>query len=200
MFGNRHQKDHKHIVAGIRSGTRREPQHRPPASVEADGTTLLEPYHRIVWDDFGPFAEHINIMMHHGPFSFEEQPRVQFGFDGPDYGRHYNIYYNQIPAGRLIVGVAHLLQATEGHGAVGELDLDYAQLMPEAELRSMLRTMWFMFAKQEDGAVMRAKADLEVLKIMTGHLWEVQREPEVVHGMHWRFEGPYEHYLEYARR
>jgi hypothetical protein len=104
-----------------------------------------------------------------------------------------------VSSGRLIVGVAHLLQATEGHGAVGELDLDYAQLMPEAELRSMLRTLWFMFAKQEDGASMRAKADLEVLKIMTSHLWEVQREPDLIHGLHWRFEGPYEHYAQYLQ-
>lgn len=199
MFGgNKLQREYKAVIDGINMGTRREPKHNPPASVESDGTTLLRPEHRIVWDDFGPFAKHINIMMHGGPFSFEEMPKVQFGFDGPDYGRHYQIWYNHVPCGRLIVQVAHLLHATEGHGAYGEIDLDYAQLMPEAEVRDMLRTMWFMFAKREDGEVMRQKADIEVTKIMTRHLWEVVRLPERMHNLHWRFEGPYEHYSQFV--
>lgn len=200
MFGNKLQREFKDVLKGIREGSRREPKHNPPASVEADGTTLLNPEHRIVWAELEAFAEHINIMMHGGPFSFEELPKIEFGLEGPDYGRHYQLWYNSVPCGRLIISVAHLLHATEGHGATAELDLDYAQLMPEAELRSMLRTLWFMFAKQEDGAVMRAKADLEVLGVMTRHLWEVQRQPEHVHNLHWRFDGPYEHYAEYLHQ
>lgn len=200
MFGgSKIDKEYRDVLQGIRTGDRREPQHKPPASVEADGTTLLRPEHRIVWEDFLQFGEIINTMMHHGPFSFEEMPKVEFGFEGPDYGRHYQVWYNQVPCGRLVIGVAHLLHATEGQGAVAELDLDYAQMMPEGEVRGMLRTMWFMFAKQEDGAVMRAKADLEVVKIMTRHLWEAMRLPEKVHSLDWRFEGPYEHYNEYLK-
>lgn len=82
---------------------------------------------------------------------------------------------------------------------MGELDLDYAQLMPEEELRDMLRTLTFMFLKTEEGAAMRAKADFEVLQVMTRHLWEVLREPDLVHSMHCRFEGPYGHYAEYLQ-
>ncbi|WP_131798329.1 hypothetical protein [Devosia elaeis] len=118
MFGgNKLQREYKSIIDGIGKGDRREPKHNPPASVEADGTALLRPEHRIVWDDFGPFAKHINIMMHGGPFSFEEMPKVQFGFDGPDYGRHYQIWYNHVPCGRLVVYVAHLLHATGSRGS-----------------------------------------------------------------------------------
>ena len=199
MFGSKIKRENKGVIKGIRDGQRREPRHNPAASVEANGTTMMQPEHRIVFDDFRRFGEIINTMMHHGPFSFEETPKVEFGFDGPDYGHIYQVYYNAVPCGRLTIGVAHLLHASEGHGAMGELDLDYAQLMPEGEIRDMLRTMWFMFAKTEDGAVMRAKADLEVVKIITRHLWEVMREPEFVHQLHWRFEGPYEHYSEYLQ-
>ncbi len=194
MFGNKLHRDYKRIVEDISNGTRREPNHNPPASVEADGTALLRPEHKAVWDDFGHFAEHINIMMHGGPFSLEEMPKVQFGFDSPNYGRHYQFWYNHVPCGMLIICVAPLLNVKEGYGAYGEIDLDYAQLMPEAEVRDMLRTMWFIFAKLEDGEVMQQKADVEVTKIITRHLWEVVRLPERVHNLHWRFEGPYEHY------
>lgn len=197
MFGSKIQRDYKEVLKEIASGSRREPQHKPPSSIEKDGTALLRPEHRIVFDDFDRFREIINTAMHHGPFSFEEQDRVSIGFDGPDYGRTYRIYYNAMPAGQLEIGVAHLLHASEGHGASADLSLDFAQLIPEGEVRSLLRTLWFMFAKQEDGAVMRAKADAEAVKIMTMHLWEVIRVPDVVHGLSWRFEGPYEHYAEY---
>lgn len=61
----------------------------------------------------------------------------------------------------------------------------------------MLRTLWFMFAKVEDGATMRLKADIEVTRIMTRHLWEVMREPKSMHALEWRFEGPYQHYEEH---
>lgn len=199
MFGNKLQREYKDVIKGIQEGGRREPKHNPPASVEADGTTLLNPEHRIVWEDFRQFGEIINTMMHHGPFSFEEMPKVEFGFEGPDYGRHYQLWYNAVPCGRLIISVAHRLHASEGHGAHGEIDMDYAQLMPEAEVRDMLRTLWFMFAKNEDGEVMRQKADIEVTKIMTRHLWEVQRLPDHVHNLHWRFDGPYEHYSQYLK-
>jgi hypothetical protein len=197
MFGNKLHREYKDVIESIGKGTRREPQHNPPSSVEADGTTLLRPEHRIVWEDFRRFGEILNTMMQHGPVSFEEMPKVQFGFDGPDYGRHYQIWYNQVPCGMLIVSVNYLLHSSEGHGGTGEIDLDYAQLMPEAEVRDMLRSMWFLFAKLEDGAVMRQKADIEVTKIMTRHLWEVQRVTDRVHNLHWRFEGPYEHYSQF---
>lgn len=197
MFGNKLQREYKDVIRGMKEGQRREPKHTPASSIEKHGTVMLRPEHRIVFDDFSKFGEIINTMMHHGPFSFEETDKIEFGFDGPDYGRIYQVWYNATPVGKLTIGVAHLLHATEGHGAIAEMDLDYAQFMPEGEIRDMLRTMWFMFAKTEDGAVMRAKADLEVVMIMTRHLWEVVREPEHVHAMHVRLEGPYEHYAGY---
>ncbi|GGF24182.1 hypothetical protein GCM10011321_14430 [Youhaiella tibetensis] len=200
MFGGgKIQREYKDVIAAIEKGSRRDPQHNPAASIEKDGAALLRPEHRIVWSDFGRFGEIINVAMHHGPWSFEETDRVTFGFDGPDYGRHYRVWYNDMPAGSLQIGVAHLMMATEGHGAMAELDLDFPQLVPEPELRDMLRTMSFMFMRKDDGVAMRAQADLEVLQIMTRHLWEVQRRPDLVLGMHWRFEGPYEHYSEYLK-
>ncbi len=199
MFGSKIQRDYKDIIHGIKNGQRREPRHDPASGIEQDGTTMMRPEHRIVWDDFRQFGETLNVAMHHGPWSFEETNKVEFGFDGPDYGRHYRIWYNQLPAGSLQIGVAHLLMATEGHGANGEIDLDFPQLAPEGEVRDMLRALSFMFMKNDDGPTMRAKADLEVLQIMSRHLWEVQREPDYVHSLHWRFEGPYEHYSEYLQ-
>lgn len=196
MFGNKLQREYKAVIEGIKKGQRREPKHNPASSIEKNGTVMIRPEHRIVFDDFRRFGEIINTMMHHGPFSFEETDKVEFGFDGPDYGRIYTVWYNALPVGKLTIGVAHLLHATEGHGAMAEIVLEYAQFMPEREIRDMLRTMWFMFAKTEDGAVMRAKADLDVVKFTTRHLWEVVREPEHVHIMHVRLEGPYEHYAE----
>jgi len=60
--------------------------------------------------------------------------------------------------------------------------LDFPQLVPVGEGRDLLRTLWFMFAAVEDCAVMRSKADVEVTKIMSLHMWEVMRDPQSVHG------------------
>lgn len=197
MFKSKIEREYGDVILEIKNGNRRDPQHQPPASVEADGTTLLDQQHRDLWDAFARFGEIINIAQHHGPWSFEETPKVEFGWDGPDYGRHYRIYYNAMPAGSLQIGLARLLFPEYGRGASGDLNLDFPQLVPAGEVRDLLRTLWFMFAVVEDGAVMRSKADVEVTKIMSQHLWEVMRDPQSVQGLNWSFDGPYQHYEEH---
>jgi len=199
MFGSKIQREYKNVILQIKGGQRRDPQPDPAHSIEKDGTAMLRSEHRVVWGDFTRFGEIVDTLLRHGPWSIEETNKVEFGFDGPDYGRHYRLWYNHQLAGTLQVGVADLMLATEGHGARAYVDLAFPQLIPEPEVRDLLRTISFMFLKAEDGTIMRANADMEVVTIMTRHLWEVVREPEFVHSLQCQFEGTYEHFSGYLQ-
>jgi hypothetical protein len=196
MFGSKVEREYKDVIREVREGRRREPKHRPPHSVEADGTTLLGDEHRRLWEDFRFFGAEFDRLLQHGHWSIEEQPKVEIGWDSPDYGRTYHVYYNGYVAGELEIGLARLLHHPSGRGAYADLDIDALQLIPYSDVRELIWTLSILFQPLQEGDGMRALADADVTKYLTAHLWEVMRSPSEMHHFAYRTEGPYEHFLE----
>jgi hypothetical protein len=116
MFGQGRKKLFKpKFLEDLRNGKRKPPQHVIPRNLTENGQECYgaESYDFQFFDEFHFFGEVANLMgLDQGPWSVHEVPETeigwQLGYDSPQYGRKYEVWYNRLKAGTLAIAAAPL--------------------------------------------------------------------------------------------
>ena len=201
MFGRaRIQREYQSLIAEIENGSPRPVKHDPPETLEAAGTTFhLTEHNRVVFRDFEPFGEVFNWLGGTGPWVLEEKPSPLLTDleDGPDYGRNYRVFFNNVEMGTFLVG-PYLLD--DPPSARGVIDIQYLQFVPYSEAHGLLFSLGVLFGAQADGEQMRSAANIAATAALSAYSWEVIRKSDRLHDFEYRFVGPYGHFSELAER
>ncbi|SMD16426.1 hypothetical protein [Rhizobium sp. RU36D] len=192
-------KDYSGIISQL-EGERHVPRQDPPASLVAGGAiaSWIRPQHQILFEDFRWFAAILN--RHLGEtWAIEELPDTNArGYDSPDIGRQYRIWFNACSVGRfqVTVGAGLLSQdkSADRRSARLELELNYLRFIPYQEARGLLYEMALMIGSFDRGnpEASRAKAQALAADALGGYLWEAVRTPEVDQSFDFIVEGSYD--------
>ena len=112
--GERQQADRaklkKKFIKALRGSEPIVPKHQPPKSIGESVPSLVRREDRLFFDDFRDFGTVVNWCLadEHvgGPWRLQELPNTDLSLNFshmPDFGRRYDIFYNQVPLGTLEV-------------------------------------------------------------------------------------------------
>ncbi|AYM66216.1 hypothetical protein G6L68_25350 [Agrobacterium fabrum] len=193
-------KDYSGIIAQL-EGERHVPRHQQPESLVAGGAikSWIRPEHETLFEDFRYFGAVLNRHLADS-WSVEELPRTDArGFDSPEIGRMYEVWYNACKVGRFQVtlGSGMLLRrdkSEDKRSACLELDLNYVRWVPYNDARNLLYEFVMMVGSfdMDNAEASRARAMTIAAEALGGHLWEVVRNPDLDPMFDFRIEGSYD--------
>src|SRR4051794_17408955 len=158
MFGSPKSLRHEHrlIVEEIENGKPIEPRHAQPASIDQDGFTSC-----ITGEDRAAFAKTrffgitVNRSLDWGGWRLQEksQPLLR-GFDGPSFGRSFDLFYNAHLTGCVYLYASPLSQSFFSGGEALKkpvdlkvrVDVEHTQFYSYHQLRDLLRALTFSVA------------------------------------------------------
>jgi hypothetical protein len=202
MFGKRGiAKDYAGIIAQIRDGEPRVPQHRQPKTIRDNGfESFVTAAHEVLFDDFLWFGAVLN--RHTSvPWSIEELPDTHVrlpGDDGPSLGRRYRVFFNACEMGTIEVTVGGYAELYSGERLAKEmcaavyLDLHYLRFVPYLEAHSLVRAISLFIGRFVEREAANASASADATAALTQYLWDTVRCEETVLGFDYKIEGPYE--------
>lgn len=193
--------DYSGIVAAIKEGKRHVPQHQQPESLAAGGAvkSYIRPANELLFEDFRWFGAVMNREVAE-PWSIEELPNTDvrdWFADVPEVGRRYQVYYNACEMGTVQVRVGGYdymdpERFAENRQALALIDLNYLRFVPYEDAHSLIYTIVLFVGSFENGDAARARAAAEATAMLSEHLWETVRKPDIDMSFMHRTEGPYE--------
>lgn len=189
------------IKVQIEEGERHKPQHQQPISLAAGGAiaSRITPAHEILFEDFRWFGAVLNQHVTE-PWSIEELNDTSArGYDAPNIGRQYHIWYNACRMGRMQVtcGGRDWLSKPEGFAdnrlACVEIELNYLRFVPYEDALSLISHIARFIGEGnfEDDECSRIVARDEGAHVLAQHLWEVVRQPDIDPHFEYSIQGPY---------
>jgi len=177
-------------IKSIDGHAKRQPRHDPASPASLHDNELVAESHLTIFHDFENFAEIANFHLQHSPWTIEDrrEHRIPVPFDDT-FGRTYSIYYRDLDAGWLLVYPGSAVALDGRFSARCNVSLDFVQLLPYADVYRLLTYIVAVIADQPEGPW--SKSASEVTLALTGHLWEVFRKPDVMHGFNIVTEGTY---------
>lgn len=194
--------DYSGIKVQIEEGERHKPQHQQPTSLAAGGAiaSWIRPAHEILFEDFRWFGAVLNQHVAE-PWSIEELNDTNArGYDAPDIGRQYHIWYNACRMGRMQVtcGGSDWVFKPEGFAdnrrACVEIELNYLRFVPYDDAHNLISQIILFIGRFdfEDGERSRVLARGEGADVLAGHLWEAVRQSDIDPHFEYSIQGPYE--------
>lgn len=188
-------------VLALLEGPRHVPQHRQPESLAGGGaiSSWIRPEHEVLFHDFRWFAALLNKHLA-DPWAIEELPSTDArGYDAPDIGRTYAVWYNACEVGsfQVTLGAGMLLSRQKSTGersARVELNLHYLRFIPYVHARGLLYELALMvgtFDRARDDEC-RSKAQIRAADALSGHLWEAVRRSDQAPHFEFVVEGSYD--------
>ena len=189
------------IKAQIEEGERHKPQHQQPVSLVAGGAiaSWITPAHETLFDDFRWFGAVLNQHVAK-PWSIEELNDTSArGYDAPDIGRQYHVWYNACRIGRMQVTCGHYPimepeRFADNRQARVEVELNYLRFVPYDDALSLISQIVLFIGRFdfEDGERSRVLARGEAADVLVGHLWEAVRQTDIDPHFEYSIQGPYE--------
>lgn len=194
---------HKNYTGRLKqlNGERRSPKHVQPQSLAGGGVhpSSIQPEHQVLFEDFRWFGALINKHIPK-PWAIEELPTtVARGYDSPDIGRNYKVWYNACEVGsfQITVGSAALFNRSipgEERSAVLDLSLNYLRFIPYQNAHGLLYGLSLLIGdfRKERADTCRALARAQAADALGGYLWEAIRAPDIDPTFTFRAEGSYD--------
>ncbi|MBX5192434.1 hypothetical protein HJB86_26670 [Rhizobium sp. NZLR3b] len=194
------RKDYAGIIEQL-EGQRHKPQQKQPNSLAAGGAIVswIRPEHEVLFEDFRWFAAVLNQHLP-DPWAIEELPRTDArGYEGPEIGRMYEVWYNACKVGRMQVTVGSGLllrqdKSEDERAARVELTLNYLRFIPYEDARALLYELHLMIGpfKFNDAESSRSRAGALAADELGGHLWECVRNSDFDPIFDFLVDGPYD--------
>ena len=187
-------------ILKLLQGPRHVPQHTQPESLIAGGASpsRITAAQQIVFEDFEWFAAALNMWLQ-DDWTLEELNDTNVrGYDAPESGRRYRVWFNECKVGTIQVvagGLGTLKPESffENRIALVEVELNYLRFIPFEDAQAFLYQIQLMVGKFDfnDGEVSRARASAVVSAALGGYLWEAVRNPDIDPMFNFTAEGPY---------
>jgi len=189
-------------------GERHVPKHRQPATLIEGGAiaSWINEAHEIHFDDFRWFGALLNLRLSH-PWSVEELPETNLrGYDGPEIGRRYQVWFNACKIGTIQVKVGSFSaldpeKFADNRKARAELKLHFLRFVPYDDAYNLLYQLGLYIRSfdHQDIEGSHSAAKTEAVHALTAHLWDVVREPEYEETFEFIVEGSYDVFQDQVR-
>ena len=193
--------DYSRIKAQIEYGERHKPLHQQPTSLAGGGAIVswIEEKHEILFEDFRWFGAVLNPHLAE-QWSIEEiNDTSAKGYDAPDIGRQYHIWYNAFHMGRMQVTCGdywspNMQSFAENRQANVKIELNCLNFVPYEDALNLISQIILYIGtyNANAGESERIRAQGLASHALAGHLWEVVREPDYSSCFDFSFEGPYD--------
>lgn len=203
------QDPYDNIRREIESGSPITPQHERPAH-PTDGGFDIDMFRSIendlFFEDFRNFADDMNEILEFddGPWRLQEKPSTLIHqFDEPEHGRNYHIYFHKLYIGKMEICHNSFMgyDVSKKHVFLFA-DIDYAPLLPYAELHHFLTHLSIYCARESDDTreLNVLTSELTLQNALLNNLWESRRLGNFDQPMDIRFVGSAQHYIAISER
>jgi hypothetical protein len=163
------------FLAKLLNGKPITPKHTPSSlrnSIRITGDDQL------FFSDFEMFADALNHRFEpNEPWRLQERPDAELtGREEPEYGRRYEIFYNQYSVGSLQIFAAYRYGPTNPRVGT-EIELHYARLLPFAEINRFISAIANFTASGNVDEVQYVKNAIH--ETMLNELWQHEFDPDL---------------------
>ena len=130
------------------------------------------------FSDFEMFADALNHRFEpNEPWRLQEQPDAELtGREEPEYGRRYEIFYNQYSVGNLQIFAAYLYGPANPQVGT-EIELHYARLLPFAEINRFISAIANFTASGNADEAKHVRNSIH--ETMLDELWQHEFAPDL---------------------
>ena len=153
------------------------PNHTP--SSLRNGTELrITDEDRRFFSDFEMFADALNHRFEpNEPWRLQERSDAELtGREEPEYGRRYEIFYNEYSVGNLQIFASHHYGPTDPQVGT-EIELRYARLLPFGEINRFISAIANFTASGNAEEAQRVKNAIH--ETMLNELWHLEFDPDL---------------------
>jgi hypothetical protein len=153
------------------------PKHAPP-SLRNGVELFISDADRLFFSDFEIFADAVNHRFEpNEPWRVQELPDAELtGREEPDYGRRYEIFYNQYRVGNLQIFAGHPYGPDDPQVGT-EIELHYARLLPFAAIKRFVFAIANFTASGNSEEALRVYNALH--ETMLNELWQHEFDPDL---------------------
>jgi hypothetical protein len=167
----------RNFQAKLLNGKPITPNHAP--SSLGNGTELrISDEDRRFFSDFEMFADALNHRFEpNEPWRLQERPSAELaGREEPEYGRRYEIFYNEHSVGSLQVFASHHYGPADPRVGT-EIELRYARLLPFGEINRFISAVANFTASGNAEEAQRVKNAIH--ETMLNELWHHEFDPDL---------------------
>jgi hypothetical protein len=153
------------------------PKHAP-SSLRNGIELFISDADRRFFSDFEIFADAVNHRFEpNEPWRLQELPDAELtGREEPDYGRRYEIFYNQYSVGNLQIFAGHPYDPHDQQVGT-EIELHYARLLPFAAIKRFVFAIANFTASGNSEEALRVYNALH--ETMLNELWQHEFDPDL---------------------
>ncbi|HET8701613.1 MAG TPA: hypothetical protein VFL97_08110 [Nitrococcus sp.] len=177
------RREYRKVIAEMESGAAVDPKNAPPLAIEQEGfESIIQDDDRLMFSDFGSFAEVANRLLAWGGWRIEEKnsPVIKV-LDSPAFGRNYSIFYNAVEIGSMYIMASYLTggYTLDSRNVSSEISLNYLQFLSHEDAFEFLRNICFLMTPDNPEAF--SITETMVVRSLQSFLWEVVRQTDRVH-------------------
>jgi hypothetical protein len=179
----RPEKLKKKFLASLRNSKPIVPKHQRPINIggEYSNSFLVTKEHRLFFNDFADFAAVVNRWLAEDyfggtPWRLQELPdtELKLGYrEGPDFGRRYAIFYNQVSLGTLEVSPGYRY-STEKPVVRSHVELDWVRLIAFDTIRGFLDVIALHACDANAVTAEYVETRVCIDRALTRALWQTQ--------------------------
>ena len=165
------------FLAKLLNGTPITPKHTPSSLRNGIELRITGEDQRFL-SDFEMFADALNHRFEpNEPWRLQERPDAELtGREEPEYGRRYEIFYNQCSVGNLQIFAAYHYGPADPQVGT-EIELHYARLLPFAEINRFISAIGNFTASGNADEAQRIKNTIH--ETMLNELWQHEFDPDL---------------------
>ena len=153
------------------------PHHSPPSLRNGIELRITDEDRRF-FSDFEMFADALNHRFEpNEPWRLQERPDAELtGREEPEYGRRYEIFYNEYSVGNLQIFASHHYGPADPQVGT-EIELQYARLLPFGEINRFISAIANFTASGNAEEAQRVKNTIH--ETMLNELWQHEFDPDL---------------------
>jgi hypothetical protein len=183
------------VIQEIENGTPTTPKHSQPPSVDHQGfASCIDEHDRVLFAKTTYLGDMLNRHLSWGAWRVQELARNAIpSFDGPKFGRRYELFYNSHLAGEVSLYADFQFRQDDPLRVSVEVDVEAAQLFPFYDLHGLLKAFASLVVSEGKDDFDEKSRDID--RCLTGTLWEAVRCPDRPYSLAYRATGGAHHFI-----
>jgi hypothetical protein len=146
------------------------PRHDPTLELEKEEGWVSDD-NKQFFSDFGNFADHLNHRLTETQWRVQETPRVHVGIESPEYGRGYQIFFNQIKIGFLKMQTGVFYTPKDQFKVRADIEINYSRLLSFYRIQNFVMEVAYLIASNRDDI---QEIRIELHDAMLRKLWPIE--------------------------
>jgi hypothetical protein len=193
--GKRLRGDLRSMIQEIENGTPIAVRHSQPPSVDHEGVTFgVDEHDRLLFAKTTHLGDMLNRHLSWGAWRVQETSRNAIpSFDGPKFGRRFQLFYNNHLAGEISLYSDFQFRKDSPLRVSIEVEVEAAQFFPFYDLHGLLKALASLV--MDEGKEDFDEKSRDIDRCLAGALWEAVRFPDRAQTLTYRTTGGAHHFI-----